>query len=405
MRTILLIFILLSVLIILRKIAWFLSKEFVCRHMTEWETYPKKLGFYINWIHANLEMLFRVRKVRSRPLQLTIDSSNICQLQCPMCPTGSKQHDRPTGKANEELLMNLLKEIGEYLFTINFFNWGEPFINSDVTFRWISAARRMGIRARVSSNLSLALSDAQIHQICSSGIHDLIVSLDGATKETYLQYRVNGSFDRVVENLRRVVAERRRLGGKGPRIIWQFLVFAHNEHEIDAARKMAHEIGVDEIRFLPPQVDESVGVFAATDRAYQTELSEVHTKLPFEIRFPENKDACVWHYMVAAINWDGSLSPCEILYKKTYDLGTVGQFGQIPFKQAYNSRQFQAVRAGSSKRLPGEPLLVCYRCPAALMRSAKGVNGDIRYHCKLRVLNIFRTLIAPFKLQLNGRSA
>jgi MoaA/NifB/PqqE/SkfB family radical SAM enzyme len=389
---------LLGVLFAVRAIAWSVSEGFIHRHMTEWETYPKKLRFYTNWIHANLEMLFRVKKVRARPLQITIDSSNICQLSCPICPTGMKKHDRPSGKAKEELLTNLLAEVGDYLFAINFFNWGEPFVNSDVTFSWIAAARKQGIRARVSSNLSLMLSDEQIHKICTSGIHTLIVSLDGATKETYVQYRRNGNFDRVIANLKRVIAERDRVG-KGPRIIWQFLVFSHNEHEIPAARALAKEIGVDEIRFSAPQVDESVGMYPSRDPEYHTELSKVHTKLPFESQFPENRDPCVWHYMCAVINWDGALSPCEILYKKTYDFGTLGESGQLSFRTVYNSPSYQAARAGSP-RVPGaETPLVCFQCPAAGMRSASGINGDIHYHCKLRVLNIVRVLISPLGLQ------
>jgi MoaA/NifB/PqqE/SkfB family radical SAM enzyme len=335
---------LICLLFFMRVVAWSLSKEFIQRHMTEWETYPKSLRFYLNWIRANLEMFFRVKKVRARPLQITIDSSNICQLSCPMCPTGSKKHDRPSGKAKEELMTNLLDEIGEYLFAIYFFNWGEPFINSDVLFSWVSAARRKGIRARVSSNLSLVLSDEQIHNICSCGIHTLIVSLDGASRETYLKYRVNGKFERVIENLKRIVAEKRRRGGKGPRIIWQFLVFAHNEHEIPAARIMANEIGVDDIRFSTPQVDESVGIFASSDPRFHTELSKLHGDVPFENKFPENRDSCAWHYMNAAINWDGSLSPCEVLYQTKYDFGTIGESGQFPILPGCASRQLQVPR-------------------------------------------------------------
>jgi MoaA/NifB/PqqE/SkfB family radical SAM enzyme len=399
MRTTAFILTLFIVLFVVRIIAWSLFKGSIDRRMTEWETYPKTLRFYLNWIHANLEMFFRLTKVRARPLQITIDSSNICQLSCPMCPTGSRKHDRPSGKAKEELLINLLKETGEYLFAINLFNWGEPLINSDVIFSWIAAAQKMGIRTRVSSNLSLALSDAQIHKICSSGTHTLIVSLDGASSEAYSRYRINGKFERVVENLKRIVAEKKRRGGKGPWIIWQFLVFAHNEHEISSARTLANEIGVDEIRFSPPQVNESIGVYPSTDPKYHSELSKTHTNLPFESQFPENRDSCMWHYMGAAINWDGSLSPCEILYSKKHDFGTLGEFGQIPFRDAYNSRYYQAARAGSSRFQGGEPPLVCFRCPAAQLRSRSGINGDIRYHCKLRVLSILRSLIAPLKLQ------
>ena len=398
MKIAVLLVIALGILAILRLVARSLTGTFIRRHMEEWETYPRPLRFYVNWIRANLEMFFRVKKVRARPLQITIDSSNICQLACPICPTGMKKHDRPTGKAKEDLFLNLLKEVGDYLFVVNFFNWGEPFVNSDVTFSWIAAARKKGIRARVSSNLSLELSDEKIQKICASGIHTLVVSLDGATQETYLKYRRNGNFERVMSNLRRIVAEKARLG-RGPRIIWQFLVFSHNEHEVPAARALAKEMGVDEIRFSAPQVDEAAGIYAAADPMYHSELSKVHTKLPFESQFPENRDSCVWHYMCAVINWDGALSPCEILYKKTQDFGTLGESGQFSFREVYNSPSYQAARAGSPRVADAVEPLVCFRCPAAEMRSASGINGDVGYHCKLRLLNIFRALCTPVGLQ------
>jgi MoaA/NifB/PqqE/SkfB family radical SAM enzyme len=300
------------------------------------------------------------------------------------------------------MAMNLLEEVGDYLFSINFFNWGEPLINSEVLFPWISAARAKGVRTRVSSNLSLALSEAQIQNLVSSGLHTLVVSLDGASRETYSKYRINGDFDRVLNNIRRVVAEKKQQGTTAPLVVWQFLVFAHNEHEMDAARDLACELGVDEIRFSAPQVNEAVGIHPAKDSKYHTNLSKLHGEAFLKTVFEVNRDRCVWHYMMAAINWDGSVSPCCVLYKTKDDFGSIGELGQHSFMKAYNSNSYHSVRAGSSKCRGSAPQLVCFRCPASELRSSRGLNEDIVYHVKLRILNVL-VLLHSLLLSRAGR--
>jgi MoaA/NifB/PqqE/SkfB family radical SAM enzyme len=380
---VILFFSLLLVLYLAVKTARFLARDGIQRRLAQNRTYTRPIRFYLNWAHANLEMRLRVRKVRSRPLEITLDPSNICQLACPVCITGTRQHDRPAGSARQELVARLLDEDGAYLFTVNFFNWGEPFLQSKLLFPWVAAASAKGIRTRVSSNMSLVLSDQQIEQICASGLHTLVVSLDGATRETYSKYRINGDFDRVMKNLERVIAEKKRRHGDGPRIIWQFLVFAHNEHQIDLARTLANKMGVDEIWFSPPQVNENVGIFPARDPRYQNGLSRLHGQL----QPSENRDACAWHYMMTAINWDGTLSPCCVLYKTADDFGSIGTSGQHPLMDAYNSPSYQSVRSGVTSRKPQDPELVCFHCPAPELQSAQGLNQDILYHCKLRILD------------------
>ena len=59
---------------------------------------------------------------------------------------------------------------------------------------------------------------------------------------------------RSFDNLKRLLSARKALKSKTPFVEWQFIVFKHNEHEVDAARKLASEIGVDLLRFISPGV-------------------------------------------------------------------------------------------------------------------------------------------------------
>lgn len=103
----------------------------------------------------------------------------------------------------------------------------------------------------ISTNLSLELSDGFHRQVVTSGLGMISVSLDGATQETYSQYRRGGDFDLVVRNMRRLVELKRERGLLYPLIEWRFLRFQHNEHEEQAAKSLADDIGADPLEFWP----------------------------------------------------------------------------------------------------------------------------------------------------------
>jgi MoaA/NifB/PqqE/SkfB family radical SAM enzyme len=65
-----------------------------------------------------------------------------------------------------------------------------------------------------------------------------VFGLDGTDQETANIHRVNTRFDEVMEVM--------KLGASmGCYIEWQFIVFRHNEHQLELAKSMAKEIGVD----------------------------------------------------------------------------------------------------------------------------------------------------------------
>jgi len=59
-----------------------------------------------------------------------------------------------------------------------------------------------------------------------------VFGVDGASQQTHEIYRVNGSFEQSFNAM--VEAGRRNM-----MVEWQFIVFKHNEHEIEKAKKMA----------------------------------------------------------------------------------------------------------------------------------------------------------------------
>ena len=336
---------------------------------------------YANWIRSNLERIAGTERVGARPLKLTFDPTNVCQLRCPLCPTGMEAQDRAHGHARLEMFERLLDEVGHYLFLIDFYNWGEPLLNTHVE-NFIRAAAKRRIVCTMSSNLSLPLSGDRIDRIVASGLSELIVAMDGASRESYATYRRRGDFDLVCENVRQIVNAKRRLGQSQPLITWQYLVFRFNEDEIAKARKVAAELGVDRLELRAPFIDIDryqipepertvMAQWAAQEPLYQIEPAVKAAAVRRHAR-------CGWHYTSAAINWDGSVAPCCTVFSTRDDFGTLGKSGERSYMEVINNDAFRLVRRRFAGRESKPVDLVCERCPTPLiMDYHKALNRQI----------------------------
>lgn len=62
-------------------------------------------------------------------------------------------------------------------------------------------------------------------------------AIDGTDNEILDRYRIGVRFDKVYENLKSVVES----GGNAQ---WNFIVFKHNEHQVEIAKRLAEELGI-----------------------------------------------------------------------------------------------------------------------------------------------------------------
>src|SRR5262249_43489937 len=70
----------------------------------------------------------------------------------------------------------------------------------------------------------------------------LTCSIDGASGETYSIYRVRGKFANVIENIRKINELKQQYSSPFPELVWKFIIFGHNEHELPVARELAREL-------------------------------------------------------------------------------------------------------------------------------------------------------------------
>lgn len=272
------------------------------------------------------------------PYKLYIDPSSICNLHCPLCPAGQRREGRSRGVMKFETFKRIIDELSPYLYEISIHNWGEPLVNNDF-FRMVRYAHDRKIKTVTSSNLNL-LNEEKAEKIVRSGLDWLTVSIDGASPETYSKYRMGGDFNKVIENIKLIQKKKKELGRKNPIVNWQFLVMRQNEHEIEKARKMAKELGI-EISFDMMRADFGKEIME-DDR---TRIKNAMSFLPLNEKYSRYDykkmqrkikiKTCPFLWTQAAINWNGSVAPCCAVWEEKYDFGNINEQS---FKKIWNNK-------------------------------------------------------------------
>ncbi len=319
---------------------------------------PKRL---LNYWLVHWEQRRGTVRLRGYPLVLTVESTNVCNLRCPACFTGDGQTGRPKSMLPLPVYERLLSELGDRLLQIEFYNWGESLLNKNVS-TMIRAAADKGISTIISSNLSFPMDDARAEEIVRSGLHILGVSLDGATQAVYEQYRVRGDIDLVFDNVRKIAAAKRRLGSATPDLIYEYHLFPHNLHEVEAARARALELGMT--------LMVSKGWVAGPDW---------DTKGEYNGDFKPEPGRCGFLWDHAVVHNDGGVAPCCATFYKEDDFGSVAAavaarrepavpasaLATASFRDVWNNPDFQSARRMFADRPGGAGRgdLVCYDCP------------------------------------------
>jgi MoaA/NifB/PqqE/SkfB family radical SAM enzyme len=226
-----------------------------------------------------------------------------------------------------ELFRKIIDEAGRYLYRIQLYDFGEPFTNKHL-LDMIALAADHGIGCQVSSNFSFNFSNDYYRRIVESGLEHLIVALDGINQQVYSQYRVNGNYEFVEAGLRAVIDWKRRLGRKSPFIEWQFIVFDHNRHQIEAVKEQARKIGVDRLCLkYDARADSN-----AWDRRDRIKLK---TSRLFRL------NSCLWLWGALLVNSDGQVSPC---CNAAHD-DRIGDLNTTSIRSLWNSTEIKTLRA------------------------------------------------------------
>lgn len=300
-------------------------------------------------------------KVSGYPSIMMIEPTNFCNLKCVLCPTGNGTLKVPRGSMKFREFKKIIDECGPYLFNLTLWNWGEPFLNKEI-YDMIEYAKSKRIFVRVSTNGHLLKDTKNIERVVRSGMDELIFSLDGASKETFMKYRKSGDFDVVMGNLKKLVETKKRLRSRSPFVEIQFIVMHHNEHEIPKIRQLAKEIGVDALKLKTVNLEMEVKGKKEENAKYLPK-DEKYSRYSKDLKKKVVGPGCTRLWMSSVINWDGSVSPCCYDPNRAFDFGNV--FKEGGFMKVWNSPKYQAFRKALREKKGNIPM--CRECSGKLM--------------------------------------
>lgn len=287
------------------------------------------------------------------PLTLEIEPTTSCNLRCPQCPSGLREFTRNTGMLDLPLYKKIIDEVHEELIWLVLYFQGEPFLNKSF-LEFVKYAAAKNIYTATSSNAHY-FTDEMAKATVQSGLDRLIISIDGTTQETYGKYRIGGRIEKVIEGTQNLLKWKKELGLKTPHIIWQFIAFKHNEHQIPEIKKLAKVVGVDELGIKTAQIYdyETSDTFIPTNE----DLSRyTKTEEGYKIK---NKllNQCWRMWRGSVITWDGLVVPCCFDKDATHQFGNVGEFS---FKNVWQNEQYNRFRTAILKSR--KEIDICKNC-------------------------------------------
>src|SRR3989339_1063588 len=178
------------------------------------------------------------------PRFLDLEPTARCNLKCPYCPVSFVK----TAPRKDLSFSNFIKIIDNYKIApeINLWGYGEPLLNKDI-FKMVKYSKKKGcINCTISTNCYY-ISDSMFPKFFTSRLDKLILSLDGASNNTYLKHRQGSDFKKVLKNIFQLCKYKKNKGFKNPEIILQFIVTSYNEHEIPKIKLLSKKLGVDSL--------------------------------------------------------------------------------------------------------------------------------------------------------------
>jgi hypothetical protein len=190
--------------------------------------------------------------VGQMPSRLYIECTAACNISCNQAccaPETGITRTRQAGMLDYDLFTKVVDEAGPSVGRIDFFNYGEAFLHKRALDMVEYIKSRYPHVYLYTSTNGLALTEDGARRLARSGIDEVTFSIDGATPVTYVQYRQRGDFAKAIRNLTALCDEKRKHGLDVPFVNWRYILFNHNDsdQEMELARKMAVEIGVDRL--------------------------------------------------------------------------------------------------------------------------------------------------------------
>ena len=318
----------------------------------------KKLTFRF----FNVDQNFLESYSKHFPKNIYIDVTSKCNLHCAVCSLTLHKNMKKRDMSFEEF-KKVIDEVhipGDRLIIPAV---GEATLNNDL-YGMIRYAKDRGVGEINLLTNGLKLDDKDLELVFSSGLDNIYVALDGASKQTYSKFRIGGDFNKVKKNLERIIKRKKKFGALKPLIIIGFLVNRYNEKEIPLIKKMAKTMGADGVNLKFIDFGSSFKSKAKDFLPDNLNFS-VYKNKKLEKKQYNDYSFCEAPWTDCVVSYDGSVYLCcKHAINRSH---SIGNLLNSSFSELWNNPRYVSLRKGFLENKKKN--IICKECTGRIHRS------------------------------------
>ena len=242
---------------------------------------------------------------------------------------------RQKGFMTKDMFVRIIDEIKGKTEFIYLYGMGESLLHPHF-FEMAGYAVKNGIKTSFSTNITL-LSEDNSRRLLESGIDFVVLALDGTNKETYEKIRVNSHFEKNIEQTKRFLTLKKRLGSR-TYVDLQFILMDINRKDVPKIKSLFTEeerSAINAYRIKPVYISPSVN---------NEQVSHRHP--------------CYLLWNTMTIAWDGRVPLCCMDFDAQMVVGDSNKQG---IYDIWNDKALARIRA-MHKELKYDNLQICSKC-------------------------------------------
>jgi radical SAM protein with 4Fe4S-binding SPASM domain len=287
--------------------------------------------------------------LKSKPQRFVFELTNTCNLNCVMCGRNSADFKPTRFDTN---WFSVFDDIADSVEEVTLMGWGEPTMHPQFS-HFLKWANKHGLRKYFCTN-GMKLGE-MMPSIFEEKVDVIAISLDGADEKTNSLIRRGADFEKIIANIKSVVAEKKRLQTPWPYMNFVTTLMKQNLDQLPKIVQLASEIGLEEVKgvyltvFDEGMLDQSL--FNETewvrkvfdDTLKIAEQTGINVKLPHVRGEDEAGDAlhkdCFTGWRDFFLGSDGYVRPCMSNSIKLFSIDKYKNFNEM-----WNSPEFIKVR-------------------------------------------------------------
>lgn len=326
----------------------------------------------------------RPAQVTELPRSLYLETTNRCDSECQTCVRTFR-----TLEPAADLTLSRVKEIVAQfpvLDRVVLHGIGEPLLNREIFD--IVAYLKGHVPMVLFNSDAISLTARRAGRLIDSGLDEYRVSMDAATRATYRLIRGVDQFDRVVDNVRRLIQIMRGVGRATPRVSLWFTASRANLDELPEFARLAAGLGVAEVYVqrlvfnglgLATEENALHGRLLAREQALLGEAETLARDSGVAVRAsglttplgslgrqaPETRPwaGCQRPWTLSYVTANGNVLPCCISpwVARDYAALVLGNAFTTPFGEIWNGEGYQRFRNQFETDVPPDPCRGCGR--------------------------------------------